>query len=142
VVASIGFAFDIYEILMLPLTLPPALQELGGIVGRLVLAALAVVIVSQRGSLRVFRCRGGIVPPVFVFPAIQDLTLLKAGIFVAGQLTVAQFSFWGNYLPRVYPTRLRGTGESFAANLGGRRLGPSAPLLTSQLGLLMPGATP
>src|SRR5262245_53340247 len=29
VVAAIGFAFDIYELLMLPLVLPPALQELG-----------------------------------------------------------------------------------------------------------------
>ena len=40
------------------------------------------------------------------------------GIFVAGLLTVAQFSFWGNYLPLVYPVHLRGTGESFAANIG------------------------
>ena len=44
-------------------------------------------------------------------------------MFFAGLFTVAQFSFWGNYLPRVYPTHLRGTGESFAANVGGRMLG-------------------
>ncbi|HKX29873.1 MAG TPA: MFS transporter, partial [Blastocatellia bacterium] len=31
VVASIGFAFDIYELLMLPLILPPALKDLAGI---------------------------------------------------------------------------------------------------------------
>ena len=43
-------------------------------------------------------------------------------------MTVAQFSFWGNYLPRVYPTHLRGTGESFAANVGGRMIGTSAAL--------------
>ncbi|MCR9209160.1 MAG: MFS transporter, partial [bacterium] len=30
-IAAIGFAFDIYELLMLPLILRPALQELGGI---------------------------------------------------------------------------------------------------------------
>jgi hypothetical protein len=35
-------------------------------------------------------------------------------------VTVAQFGFWGNYLPSAYPTCLRGTGESFAANIGGR----------------------
>ena len=40
-----------------------------------------------------------------------------------GFFTVAQMSFWGNYLPRVYPTHLRGTGEGFAANIGGRMLG-------------------
>jgi hypothetical protein len=52
---------------------------------------------------------------------------------------VAQFSFWGNYLPRVYPLHLRGTGESFAANIGGRVLGTSAVWLTALLTTLMPG---
>ena len=45
------------------------------------------------------------------------------GAFLAGLFTVAQFSFWGNYLPRVYPVHLRGTGEGFAANIGGRMIG-------------------
>ena len=48
-------------------------------------------------------------------------------------MTVAQFSFWGNYLPRVYPTHLRGTGESFAANVGGRMIGTCAALVTTAL---------
>jgi len=43
---------------------------------------------------------------------------------------VAQFSFWGNYLPRMYPTHLRGTGEGFAANVGGRMIGTSFAYLT------------
>jgi len=34
-----------------------------------------------------------------------------------GFLTVAQFSFWGNYLPRVLPLHLRGTAK-FAAISG------------------------
>jgi hypothetical protein len=55
---------------------------------------------------------------------------------------VAQFSFWGNYLPRVYPTYLRGTGESFAANIGGRMIGTSAALLTTTITNQMPGGTP
>jgi len=33
-------------------------------------------------------------------------------------------------LPRVYPVHLRGTGESFAANIGGRILGTSAAWFT------------
>ena len=53
--------------------------------------------------------------------------------------TIAQFSFWGNYLPRVYPVHLRGTGESFAANVGGRMFGTSAALITTQLVPYMPG---
>lgn len=118
-------------------------QEMGGLVGRLVLAFLAVRIISRRRLLHVFQVPGLLlVPLVFLFPALHDLNTLKWGIFVAGFLTVAQFSFWGNYLPLVYPTHLRGTGESFAANIGGRMIGTSAALLTTQLANIMPGITP
>jgi hypothetical protein len=41
----------------------------------------------------------------------------------------------------VYPTYLRGTGESFAANVGGRMIGTCAALLTTQLVSSMPGAS-
>ncbi|MHB0959748.1 MAG: MFS transporter [Pirellulaceae bacterium] len=114
-------------------------QELGGLTGRFVLAVLAVWIVGRRSLLRVFQIPGLIIIPlVFFYPARYDLDLLKIGIFVAGLLTVAQFSFWGNYLPRVYPLHLRGTGESFAANIGGRVIGTSAVWLTAALTTLMP----
>ncbi|MGO4882289.1 MAG: MFS transporter [Bryobacteraceae bacterium] len=110
------------------------LQETGGLLGRVILAFLAIRIVSRRRLLHVFQLPGlFVVPLVFFYPATHDLGMLKIGIFLAGMLTVAQFSFWGNYLPRVYPTHLRGTGESFAANIGGRMIGTSAALLTTQL---------
>jgi len=119
------------------------IQELGGLCGRFILAYLAVIVVSRRALLRVFQVPGlFLVPLVFVFPATRDLELLKWGIFFAGLLTVAQFSFWGNYLPRVYPVHLRGTGESFAANVGGRMIGTSAALLTTQFAAVMPATTP
>jgi hypothetical protein len=73
---------------------------------------------------------------------VRDLDLLKLGAFLAGFFTIAQLSFWGNYLPRMYPTHLRGTGESFAANVGGRMVGTSAALLTTQFAAIMPGNTP
>lgn len=115
-------------------------QEMGGLVGRLVLAFLAVHIMSRRTLLRVFQVPGLVlVPLVFLFPATRDLETLKWGVFLAGLVTVAQFSFWGNYLPLVYPTHLRGTGESFAANIGGRMVGTAAALLTTQLANVMPG---
>src|SRR5688500_7646426 len=72
-------------------------------------------------------------PLVFGYAAITDLTYLEYGIFAAGLLTVGQFSFWGNYLPRVYPLHLRGTGESFAANIGGRLIGTSFAYVTITL---------
>lgn len=118
-------------------------QEMGGLAGRVLLAILAVRIVSRRGLLRVFQGPGLIlVPLVFLFPAVNDLELLQWGMFAAGLLTVAQFSFWGNYLPRVYPTHLRGTGESFAANIGGRMIGTFMAVVTAQLANSMPGASP
>ena len=118
-------------------------QEFGGLAGRIVLAWLAVYIVSRRRLLHVFQIPGLILLPiVFLYPATSNLALLKWGIAAVGFMTIAQFSFWGNYLPRVYPTYLRGTGESFAANVGGRMIGTSAALLTTNLVASMPGATP
>jgi MFS family permease len=104
-----------------------AWQEFGCLAGRMLLAFLAVRIVSRRRLLRLFQVPGLVLLPiVFLWAAITDLDALKWGIFLVGLLTIAQFSFWGNYLPRLYPTHLRGTGESFAANVGGRMIGTSA----------------
>jgi MFS family permease len=119
-------------------------QEIGGLVGRVLLAFAAVRIASRRSLLRLFQW-----PALLVVPALfwwistqltsaDSLPWIKAGIFVAGLLTVAQFSFWGNYIPLVFPTHLRGTGESFAANIGGRVLGTAAAWLT----LTFSAATP
>ncbi len=120
-----------------------AWQEMGGLAGRMALAALAVWIASRRKLLRVFQVPGLLlVPLVFAIPAVSDLGMLKYGVFLAGFCTVAQFSFWGNYLPRVYPTHLRGTGEGFAANIGCRMIGTFMAVVTAQLAGSMPGATP
>lgn len=109
-------------------------QEVGGLVGRFILAALAVVIVSRRKLLRVFLMPGlFVMPVVFFYCATTGIMPLKIGVFFAGLCTVAQFSFWGNYLPRVYPLHLRGTGESFAANIGGRLIGTSFAWVTTTL---------
>ena len=117
-------------------------QEFGGLAGRLLMAYLAVRIVSRRRLLRLFQGPGLVlVPIVFAIAATSSLSLLKWGIFFYGVTTIGQFSFWGNYLPRVFPTYLRGTGESFAANVGGRMIGTSAALVTTQLANLMPAAS-
>jgi hypothetical protein len=76
----------------------------------------------------------------FVAPA-RGLRAVEWGVFAAGFATVAQFSFWGNYLPRVYPTYLRGTGESVAANIGGRMIGTCGALVTTELAAAIPAAS-
>lgn len=73
---------------------------------------------------------------------IWSVLLVQFGIFLATLLFNGLHSFWGNYLPRVYPTHLRGTGESFATNIGGRVIGVAAALLTTQLSNVMPGSGP
>jgi MFS family permease len=128
-------------------------QEVGGLVGRFLFALLAVRILSRRSLLRLFQVPGLLVVPiVFALFGTQNqtllvidgkaITLMHVGMFLAGVLVVAQFSFWGNYLPLVYPTHLRGTGESFAHNVGGRMLGTSFAAITSVVSGLpfVPGA--
>jgi MFS family permease len=111
-------------------------QEVGGLLGRVLLALLVVRIVSRRKLLRLFQVPGLIVMPiVFAVAATTSLDWLYPGIFFAGLFTVAQFSFWGNYLPRMYPVHLRGTGESFAANIGGRLVGTSFAWVTATLAI-------
>jgi MFS family permease len=123
-------------------------QEVGGLVGRFALAWLALRIVSRRKLLWTFQLPGLIVVPlVFLFPAAgklpaNNIEWLRAGIFVAGFFTIAQLSFWGNYLPRVYPVHLRGTGEGFAANVGGRMFGTSGQLLATQLAAFIIASAP
>jgi hypothetical protein len=115
------------------------MQEIGGLLGRGALAFLIVVIASRRTVLRIFLLPGLIVMPVvFGWAAVTSLDYLQYGMVIAGFLTVAQFSFWGNYLPLVYPVHLRGTGESFAANIGGRLIGTSFAAVTQFLAPLLP----
>ena len=123
-------------------------QETGGLVGRILLAVLAIKIVSRRNLFRVFQIPSLIfIPLLFVWISnslgnAETLPIIKIGIFVAGLFTVAQFSFWGNYIPLVFPTHLRGTGESFAANIGGRVLGTAAAWITLTLSASAPGTPP
>ena len=111
-------------------------QEVGGLAGRVLLAVLAVYIVSRQRLIRMFQVPGLILMPiVFGYIATHSLQWLYVGAFLVGLCTVAQFSFWGNYLPRVYPVHLRGTGEGFAANIGGRMIGTSFAWLTATLAI-------
>jgi hypothetical protein len=115
------------------------IQEYGGLTGRLLLAIVVTLILSQRRLIRLFLFPGLILMPlVFGFAATSDQRLLTIGMFFIGLFTVGQFSFWGNYLPRVFPIHLRGTGESFAANIGGRMIGTSFALVASLLSTVMP----
>ena len=109
-------------------------QEMGGLLGRIALAALLALAIAKRALLRLFLLPGLVVLPVTYIYLFRDQpALFQWGVFLAGFLTVAQFSYFGEYLPKVFPMHLRGTGGSFATNVGGRMLGTSAAFVTTNL---------
>jgi hypothetical protein len=119
-------------------------QEVGGLFGRFIFAMIAVHFLSRRALLRVFQIPALVFVPFFfwwISTALGNpdtLIWIKLGVFVGGLLTIAQFSFWGNYIPLVFPLHLRGTGESFAANIGGRVIGTAAAWITITLSASTP----
>lgn len=116
------------------------MQELGGLVGRILLAVGLLLVASKRLLLWLFQVPGLLIIPLvwwWVFPNYPEW--FTTGVFLAGACIVAQFSFFGEYLPKVFPVQLRGTGGAFATNVGGRMLGTSAAFLTT--GLIAPMLT-
>jgi MFS family permease len=118
-------------------------QEMGGLAGRLVLAALVVMAVARRTLLRIFLIPGLLAVPLTYFSLYHTGGAgLDWGIAICGLLIVAQFSYFGEFLPKVFPLHLRGTGGSFATNVGGRMIGTSAAFLTTNvIAPMMPGAS-
>jgi MFS family permease len=100
------------------------IQETGGLIGRFILAVLAVRILSRQRLLRCFQWPALVlVPLLFAWGTTQPVWLWGLLTGLVGMVIVGQYSFWGNYLPQAFPLHLRGTGEGFAANIGGRVLG-------------------
>lgn len=117
--------------------------DTGALLGRFLLAGLVVWFVSRRPMLRAMLWVGlGLFPLVFLGPALDDADTFKYAALAVTLVVGVQYSFWGNYLPRVFPVHLRGTGESFAMSFGGRVLAPLAAVATTQLANVMPGANP
>jgi MFS family permease len=132
-------------------------QELGGLVGRCLMAAVLAAAIAWGWKLRMLQIPGLLLVPLVFWFFVRwpnttffeiplewaylgrlPITTMSLGMFLVGLVTVGQLSFWGNYLPHVFPVHLRGTGESFAANIGGRMIGTSAAAVTSLVAGLMP----
>ena len=103
----------------------------GGLIGLPVWFICSAVIQAFKDAssgtvLRLFQLPGMIILPItFAFLITYSLNSAYIGMFLCGFLVVGQFTFWGNMLPKLFPIHLRGTGESFAANIGGRLVGTS-----------------
>ena len=109
-------------------------QEMGGLAGRITLALLLIVGIARRSLLRLFQLPAVIILPVTYFILFKQGGHAFLWAYAAcGFLTVAQFSYFGEYLPKVFPLHLRGTGGSFATNVGGRMIGTSASFVTTSV---------
>jgi MFS family permease len=118
-------------------------QEMGGLTGRVLLAVFLFIGMSRVKLLKIFQ-----VPALVVLPLTYFMFFKNGGevflwsYFLCGLFTVAQFSYFGEYLPKVFPLHLRGTGGSFATNVGGRMIGTSmATLNTVWLAPLIAGGS-
>jgi MFS family permease len=110
------------------------MQELGGLAGRILLALGLMLIASKRLLLWLFQVPGLVIIPLVWFWVFQNQPeYFTMGVFMAGLCIVAQFSYLGEYLPKVFPVHLRGTGGAFATNVGGRMIGTSAAFLTTNV---------
>lgn len=133
------------------------MQEIGGLSGRVLMALVLAGAIGWGWKLRLFQLPGMILTPLVfwfflrvpnvtffeiplesVYLGTIPVTTMSLGMFFVGFFTVGQLSFWGNYLPHVYPVHLRGTGESFAANIGGRLIGTMAAAVAAEVTKLMP----
>jgi hypothetical protein len=116
-------------------------QEMGGLLGRIALALLIIVGIGRRLLLRLLQVPGLIIVPLTYFLLYkQDATVFSWGIAIVGFVTMSQLSFLGEYLPKVFPLHLRGTGGSFATNVGGRMIGTSAAFITPKLAQMFTGS--
>ena len=132
-------------------------QEIGGLVGRCLMAVVLSAAIAWGWKLRLLQIPGLILTPLvfwyflrvpnrvffeipldWAYLGTLPVTTMSLGMFLVGLVTVGQLSFWGNYLPHVFPVHLRGTGESFAANIGGRMIGTSAAAITALFASRLP----
>ena len=108
-------------------------QEIGGLTGRILFAVL-LLFLPTRLLLRLF-----LIPGIFLFPVAylevvkMEYVYFAGAIFLCGLFTVAQLSFMSEFLPKVFPVHVRGTGGSFATNVGGRMIGTMAATLNTEL---------
>ena len=101
--------------------------------GRILLAVL-LMFVPSRMLLRLFVVPGIALFPLTYFGLFQgEYFLFAVGVFFCGLVTVAQFSYLSELLPKLFPLHLRGTGGSFATNVGGRMLGTMAATFNTEL---------
>jgi MFS family permease len=90
------------------------LMMVGAVIGYLTLIWLTDAI-GRRMSYFVF-CAGSLVSSLYLFMVIHDLDSLLWFMPVYGYFTIGGFGTFAAYLPELFPTRVRATGQGFCWN--------------------------
>jgi MFS family permease len=106
------------------------LMVIGGTAGYLTLIWLTDAI-GRRPSYFVF-CTGAMLSALYLFLVIKDLNSVLWFMPVYGYFTIGGFGTFAVYLPELYPTRVRATGQGFCWNAA-RCLTAIGPLVAGAL---------
>ena len=106
------------------------LMNLGSIAGYLTLIFVADVI-GRRWSYTLF-CAGSLASILFIFRSGRTIGELEMLLPVLGYFTVGGFGTFAAYLPELFPTRIRATGQGFCYNMS-RMLTAPGPLIAGTL---------
>jgi MFS family permease len=89
--------------------------------GAIVATVLAALAAGRWGRRRAYTllCLGSIGSALFLYQANTTFgPMFLVSIFLAGGLTTAFYGFFPLYLPELFPTAVRATGQGFAFNFG------------------------
>src|SRR5262249_27389290 len=82
-------------------------QETGGLAGRVALGILLMTGMRKGALLRLFQIPGVVVLPLtYLYLFREQPAWFQWGVAVVGFLMVAQFSYFGEYLPKAFPVHL------------------------------------
>ena len=117
-------------------------RRLGGLTGRIVLALLLIVGMGRRLMLRMLQIPGVLILPLTYLMLYQaGRSRFFVGHRVRGDLSSCRSSASSANICRKFsPMHLRGTGGSFATNVGGRMIGTSAAFLTPKIAQMFTGS--
>jgi MFS family permease len=102
------------------------LMMVGGALGYLSLIYLTDAI-GRRASYFLF-CLGSLLSAWYMFTMIRDLHTLVPFMIVYGYFTIGGFGTFAAYLPELFPTRVRASGQGFCWNAA-RSLTAMGPLI-------------
>jgi SHS family sialic acid transporter-like MFS transporter len=108
-----------------------ALTAFGAVVGSIIGAWLTAK--AGRRPAYFLLCLGALVSCAYLYRGVSEYgTLFLTMVFLVGTLSAAFYGWIPLYLPELFPTRMRATGQGFAYNAG-RVLAAIGALYTGQL---------